>query len=99
VFGQHAYGDTSRGEGYEYVNFLPAFRRLGHDVSFFDSLTRDSYADFSSLNRALLRRVEETSPDVVLCVLMHYEVWLETIRLIRDSGTIVINWATADSWK
>ena len=83
VFGQHAYGDISRGEGYEYVNFLPAFRRLGHEVSFFDSLTRDHYADFSSLNRALLQRVEETSPDVVLCVLMHYEVWLETIRLIR----------------
>lgn len=99
VFGQHAYGDISRGEGYEYVNFLPAFRRLGHEVSFFDSLTRDPYADFSSLNRALLQRVEEMSPDVVLCVLMHYEVWLETIRLIRDSGTIVINWATDDSWK
>ena len=99
VFGQYAYGDISRGEGYEYVNFLPAFRRLGHDVSFFDSLTRDHYADFSSLNRALLQRVEDTSPDVVLFVLMHYEVWLETIRLIRDSGRIVINWATDDSWK
>jgi spore maturation protein CgeB len=99
VFGQHAYGDISRGEGYEYVNFLPAFRRLGHEVSFFDSLDRDLYVNFPSLNRALLQRVEETSPDVVLCVLMHYEVWLETIRLIRDSGIIVINWATDDSWK
>jgi spore maturation protein CgeB len=99
VFGQHAYGDISRGEGYEYVNFLPAFRRLGHKVYFFDSLDRDLYVNFPSLNRALLQRVEETSPDVVLCVLMHYEVWLETIRLIRDSGIIVINWATDDSWK
>lgn len=99
VFGQHAYGDISRGEGYEYVNFLPAFRRLGHEVSFFDSLARGPYADFASLNRALLQRVDETSPDVVLCVLMQYEVWLETIQLIRDSGTVVINWATDDSWK
>ena len=99
VFGQHAYGDISRGEGYEYVNFLPAFRRLGHEVSFFDSLARGPYADFASLNRALLQLVEETSPDVVLCVLMQYEVWLETIRLIRDSGPVLINWATDDSWK
>src|SRR6266850_1750171 len=99
VFGEHAYGDPARGEGYEYVNFLPALRRLGHGVSFFDSLARGPYANFASLNRALLQRVEETSPDVVLCVLMQYEVWIETIRLIRDSGTVVINWATDDSWK
>ena len=99
VFGEHAYGDPARGEGYEYVNFLPALRMLGHKVSFFDSLARGPYTDFGSLNRALLRKVEEASPDVVLCVLMQYEVWIETIRLIRDSGTVVINWATDDSWK
>ena len=99
VFGEHAYGDPARGEGYEHVNFLPALRMLGHEVSFFDSLARGPYPDFASLNRALLQRVEETAPDVVLCVLMQYEVWIETIRLIRDSGTVVINWATDDSWK
>ena len=99
VFGEHAYGDPARGEGYEYVNFLPALRMLGHKVSFFDALARGPYPDFASLNRALLQKVEETSPDVVLCVLMQYEVWIETIRLIRDSGTVVINWATDDSWK
>ncbi|MEK6736321.1 MAG: hypothetical protein AABY47_07105, partial [Pseudomonadota bacterium] len=99
VFGHHAYGDPARGEGYEYVNFFPALRRLGHEVLFFDSLDRRLHDDFSGLNRSLLQRVEETSPDVVLCVLMQYEVWIETIRIIRDSGTIVINWATDDSWK
>lgn len=99
VFGEHAYGDPARGEGYEFVNFLPVLRKLGHEVSFFDSLARGPYPDFASLNRALLQKVEETSPDVVLCVLMQYEVWIETIRLIRDSGTVVINWATDDSWK
>ena len=99
MFGEHAYGDPARGEGYEYVNFLPALRRLGHEVSFFDSLDRGPYADFASLNRALLQQVEETSPDVVFFVLMQYEVWIETIQLIRDSGPVVINWATDDSWK
>ena len=70
VFGEHAYGDSSRGEGYEYVNFPPALRRLGHRVSFFESFSREPYADFAELNRALLQRVEETVPDVVFCVLM-----------------------------
>jgi len=99
VFGRHAYGDPSRGEGYEYVNFLPAWRRLGHQVSFFESFSRDPYTDFASLNRALLRRVEETAPDVVFCVLMQYEVWCETLRLIRGTGALLVNWSTDDSWK
>lgn len=99
VFGEHAYGDPARGEGYEYVNFLPTFRRLGHRVSFFESFSREPYADFAGLNRALLHRVEETCPDVVFCVLMQYEVWVETMRLIRKSGPLLVNWSTDDSWK
>jgi spore maturation protein CgeB len=99
VFGEHAYGDPARGEGYEYVNFLPSLRRLGHRVSFFESFSREPYADFAGLNRALLKKVEETSPDVVFCVLMQYEVWIETMRLIRKSGPLLVNWSTDDSWK
>ena len=99
VFGEHAYGDPARGEAYEAVNFLPALRRLGHQVSFFESFSRGPYADFAGLNRALLKRVEETSPDIVFCVLMQYEVWIETLRLIRKSGSLLVNWSTDDSWK
>lgn len=99
VFGEHAYGDPARGEGYEYVNFLPALRRLGHRVSFFESFSREPYADFAGLNRSLLKQVEKTSPDVVFCVLMQYEVWIETMRLIRKSGSLLVNWSTDDSWK
>jgi spore maturation protein CgeB len=99
VFGKHAYGDPARGEGYEYVNFLPALRRLGHRVSFFESFSREPYEDFAALNRALLQQVEETSPDIVFCVLMQYEVWIETMRLIRKSGPLLANWSTDDSWK
>ena len=99
VLGEHAYGDPGRGEGYEFVNFLPAFRRLGHRVSLFESFSREPYADFAMLNRALLRRVEETTPDVVFCVLMQYEVWTETLHMIRNCGPALVNWATDDSWK
>ncbi|HMS83237.1 MAG TPA: glycosyltransferase [Nitrospira sp.] len=99
VMGEHAYGDPSRGEGVEHANFLPALRRLGHHVTFFESFSREPYASFAELNRALLKRVEETAPDVVFCVLMQYEVWIETIRLIRSSGISIINWSTDDSWK
>ena len=99
VLGRHAYGDPLRGEGYEYVNFLPAFRQLGYDVSVFESFARDPYPDFAALNRALIQRVEETAADVVFTVLMQYEVWIEKLRLIRGNGVTLVNWSTDDSWK
>ena len=99
VFGQHNYGDPARGQGYEYSNFLPALRNLGHEVEVFDSFSRAIYADFADLNRALLDSVERFRPDLVFCVLMGYEVWLETLSLIRKSGVRLVNWGTDDSWK
>ena len=99
VFGQHNYGDRSRGEGVEYTHFLPALRALGHEVFFFESFARDGYADFAALNRALLTRVEQVQPDLVFTVLMIAEVWIETIALMRRAGCVVLNWSTDDSWK
>lgn len=100
VLGQHNYGDPARGEGYEYSNFLPALRRLGHEVIHFESFARDGYIDFADLNRRLLEVVQAEGPDVILCVLLSYEIWLETLDLIRSgSHAILINWSTDDSWK
>lgn len=100
VFGQHNYGNVARGLSYEYVNFIPALRRLGHDVVHFESFDRSRYRDFVELNRALLQTVVREQPHVVLFVLMHYEVWLDTIEAIRRaSGAMLIHWGTDDSWK
>lgn len=100
VFGQHNYGNPARGESYEYSNFVPALRRLGHEVVFFESWNKDRYADFAELNEQLLGAVERHAPDVVLFVLLSYEIWTETLSLIRRaSDAVLINWAPDDSWK
>jgi len=99
VFGRHNYGDPARGEGYEYSNFLPALRALGHDVHHFESWDRSAHADFAALNTALLDRVDALRPDLLFCVLMGYEVWTETLRAVRSAGLPVLNWGTDDSWK
>lgn len=100
VLGEHNYGDPARGECYEYVNFLPAIRNLGHQVVFFESFNRNSYRDFADLNRKFLEKVQEEKPDIILCVLLGYEIWLETLQLVREgSNAIIINWSTDDSWK
>lgn len=100
VLGEHNYGDPQRGGGYEYVNFLPALRNLGHEVVFFESYNKTAYADFADLNRSLLETVVQEDPDVIFFVLFGYEVWLETLALLRKkSRAVLINWATDDSWK
>lgn len=100
VFGRHAYGDPARGEGYEHANFIAALTRLGHEVQLFDSLDRSAHPDFSALNRGLVEQVERWRPDLVFCVLMHYEIWTETLEVLRSAlGAAVLNWGTDDSWK
>jgi spore maturation protein CgeB len=100
VLGKHAYGRESRGLGYEYVNFLPALRNLGADVEIFDSLDRASYTGFPELNRDLLARAFQYRPDAILLVLMHYEIWTETLDILkRELDATLIHWATDDSWK
>jgi spore maturation protein CgeB len=99
VFGEHAYGDPARGAGYEFTHFLPALERLGHEPVLFDSFSRARHASFAELNRAFLQAVETHAPDLVFCVLMHYEIWLESIAVVRRAGIPVVNWSTDDSWK
>lgn len=100
VLSKYAYGKPERGENYDYVHFLPALERMGHEISFFDSGDRGSYKDFSELNAALLAHVDRFRPDVIFCVLMHYEIWIETLDLIRiNTPAAIVNWGTDDSWK
>ncbi len=100
VLGEHNYGNPSRGECYEHVNFLPALRNLGHEVVFFESFNRNAYCDFAELNRKFLEKVQIEQPDIILCVLIGYEIWLETFQLAREgSNAIIISWSTDDSWK
>ena len=100
VFGKHNYGNPARGLGYEYSNFIPAIRRLGHAVHFFESWNKSVYNDFASLNRALLETVETVNPDVILFILISYEIWMETLAEIsKNCNAILINWAPDDSWK
>ncbi len=100
VLSRYNYGDPQRGEGYEYTNFAPALRRLGHEISFFENWDRSYYYNFRELNEALLRTVEQNRPDIIFSVLIHYEIWRETWLNLRESGiAATVNWATDDSWR
>lgn len=100
VFGKNDYGIESRGEGYEYRNFIPALKKLGHDVIHFDSWDRNLYSDFAELNIALLDLIEKEEPDIAIFVPILYEIWLETLDIISKYTNLkTICWCADDSWK
>jgi len=100
VFGEHQYGDPARGEGIEYAVFIPALRRLGHEVRHFESWNRARYRGFADLNQRLLGEVAAFRPDVLFSVHMEYEIWIETLDAIRArSDVATVSWAADDSWK
>ncbi len=100
VFGEHNYGNRKRGTGYEYANFIPALKKLGHEVVFFESLNKSMYSDFADMNRQLLQKVVREKPDLIFFVTMTCEIWLESLQLIREgSDAALLHWNPDDSWK
>ncbi len=100
VFGKYSYGDPLREISPEYASFIPALERLGHDVVHFESWDRIQYSDFAELNKALIEIVEKETPDVMFAVQLHYEIWIETLQIIKAfENVITICWTTDDSWK
>lgn len=100
AFGQHNYGDLARGESPEYACFISALVGLGHKVYHFETWNRKGYRNMSDLNIRLLTDVRKFSPDLFFSVHLNYEIWLETIDIIKlDYGIPSVSWATDDSWK
>lgn len=100
VFGKYQYGDPSRGIGIEFASFVPALKKLGHEVIHFESWDRRRYSNYKYLNQALLETVMREHPEILLAVQMNYEIFLETLQIIRgNTNTATICWTTDDSWK
>lgn len=100
VFGKDQYGDNTRGLSTEYFSFIPAIKKLGHEVEHFDSWDRSKFKNFIELNQKLIQKVDEFRPDIIFSVQFTYEIWLETWDYISSSyGVRTVNWCTDDSWK
>ncbi|MBI3761280.1 MAG: glycosyltransferase [Chloroflexi bacterium] len=97
---RYANGDPAREPSYEYANFLPTLKRLGHGTVFFDTLDRARYADLRQRNAAFLALARQEQPDVLLNVPFMNDVWLETVeRIGAETPTATLAWMTDDSWR
>lgn len=101
VFGKHGYGDPRNSLSTEYASFIPALDRLGHQVLHFESWDKTTYHNYSDLNSSLLSCIGHFQPHVVFTVQRDYEIWLDTLAVIKSRWPQVVTatWTTDDSWK
>ena len=66
----------------------------------FETHNRSQYGSFAELNQALLATIDRVKPDIMLVVQRDYEVWTETLDIVRSRGDVAtVCWTTDDSWK
>ena len=98
---RYDYGDSRRGDCYEYVNFLDTLNKMaGVEVTHFpfDLVLREQGR--TGMNRRLLETVDTVKPDVCFFVLFTDEIAHETIERISRSGNVrTVNWFTDDHWR
>jgi spore maturation protein CgeB len=100
AFGKYSYGDPEKMISPEYASFIPAFKHLGHEVVHFELWDRNVFTDYADLNQKLVETIERECPDVMFAVQLNYEIWIETLQLIRSTAKVItVCWATDDSWK
>lgn len=100
AFGRYQYGQKERGTGIEYEAFIPALKKLGHEVRHFDTWDTERYPDYSALNHALMAEARDFRPDILFTVQMDYEIWTETLlELQKMEGLALLTWTTDDSFK
>ena len=93
------YGDPSRGDSYEKINFLHPLRAMGHRVTSFDPCREIRAVGKAEANRRLLRLVETGRPDALLFVPFQDEIDPATLARARETSTATIAWFCDDQWR
>ena len=94
------YGDKSRGECHEQVNFHHTLINMGYEIIQFDFMDKVREVGVEKTNKLLIQEVKKVQPDLVFAVLFEQEIYPETIETITNElGTLTLNWFTDDHWR
>lgn len=97
---KYDYGRRERGFSYEHYNFYDSLVKMGHDVTYFDSLTLLSRYGRKESSRRLCELVRADEPDLLFAVIFADELEQRAVRSItEESETVTMNWFTDDHWR
>lgn len=93
------YKDPTAGDSFEFTNLWDSLRRMpGVEAELFGFDEVEATLGRSEMNRALIDRVKEKQPDLVVTVLFEDEFDFETIDQLT-AMTTTVNWFTDDHWR
>ncbi len=96
---KYDYGDPKRGYSYEYYNYLPTFKKLGHQVIPFDYLSLYKKHGRDKMNDLLFKTVKNLKPDLLFCSLFEQQLKKEVLAEISKTETTTFTWFYDDSWR
>lgn len=98
---KYDYGRPNNGLSVEHTNFYDCLRQMSDvQAEFFgvDEVMLSSNRD--EMNKKLIKKVEETKPDLLFCYLLSEEIKKETISYITTkTKTKTFNWFADDHWR
>lgn len=92
------YGDRARGHSYEYYNFLDSLKSMGHVVELFDYMEEMASLCKTEMNKALVARAAEMSPDVAVFSLYTDQLEPEAVRAVAKY-TKTLCFFHDDTWR
>jgi spore maturation protein CgeB len=92
------YGDSSRGDSYEYVNFFNSLSMAGHDIQLFDYMQLEKEYGRLAMNERLVEKVHEWQPDLALVSLFTDQISADTIEKINKK-TKTLCFFHDDTWR
>lgn len=93
------YKQPARGDSFEFTNFWDSLNRFpGVEAELFPFDEIEAELGRAGMNRALLRRVEETEPQVVFFFFFTDEFDPDVVDRIT-ARTITVNWFADDQWR
>jgi len=95
---KYSFGVQDRDYSTEYQSFYPEIKKKFENTLFFNTL--DKGVSIEKMNKNFLDLCLKFKPDFIFMSLANYEIYIETIVLIKKKiKTILLNWCSDDSWR
>jgi len=93
-----SYGIQNRDYSTEYQSFYPEIKKKFNNTIYFNTLDRD--ISIEDMNKKFLEICLKFKPDYIFMSLANYEIYIETLVMIKKSiKTVLLNWCSDDSWR
>jgi len=95
---KYDYGKKERGESLEKIGIFPGILKAADEVIPFWIEDNGYPYDMVGLQKNILEFTEKTKPDIIIFILMEYEISLNTIEELSKKY-ITVNWFCDDHWR